>query len=183
MGVASKNFARDSVSEPPFKIPWIHPWKEHLVCKLKKSILQAQAIHQLKMGFTQSMNNPCNYYKNTGGEMFYMGVYIDDIILAGKTEEDLTEVKITLSRKFDIKDLGKLNYFKVEQREDNSVNQHTVLEAFGMQDCKPVSTPVSTSFKLTNATDEDECVDQIIQRRLNYFTSAIIDAQITELSK
>ena len=57
--------------------------------------------------------------------MFYIGVYVDDIILvAGKTERDLTDVKTTLSRKFDIKDLGKLNYFlgvKIEQWEDNSV--------------------------------------------------------------
>ena len=43
--------------------------------------------------------------------MFYIGVYVDDIILAGKTESKLTEVKSGLSRKFDIKDLGELNYF------------------------------------------------------------------------
>jgi hypothetical protein len=47
--------------------------------------------------------------------------YVDDIIKLGRK---LTEVKTGLSRKFDIKDLGKLNYFlgmKIEQRENNSV--------------------------------------------------------------
>ena len=43
--------------------------------------------------------------------MFYIGVYVDGIILAGKTERKLTEVKTGLSRKFDIKDLGKSKYF------------------------------------------------------------------------
>ena len=42
--------------------------------------------------------------------MFYIGIYIDDILTV-KAERKLAEVKTTLSRKFDIKDLGKLNYF------------------------------------------------------------------------
>ena len=77
--------------------------KENLVCKLKKSIYglklsprcwNAALDTQLKqMGFTQSENDPCIYYKDTGGEMFYIGVYVDDIILAGKSEGKLAEVK------------------------------------------------------------------------------------------
>ena len=51
-------------------------------------------------------------------------MYVDDIILAGKTEKKLAEVKTKLSRKFDINDLGELiqKYFleiKIEQRENN----------------------------------------------------------------
>ena len=71
--------------------------KEHLVCKLKSSIYglkqsprcwNAALDNQLKeMGFTQSENDPCIYHKNIGGEMFYIAVYVDDIILAGKQKE------------------------------------------------------------------------------------------------
>lgn len=102
--------------------------------------------------------------------MFYIGVYVDDIVLAGKTERKLAEVKTTLSRKFDIKDLGELNYFlgmKVEQRENNSVwigqpaYTRNLLQMFGMQDCKPVGTPANIGSKLSKASDEDECVDQM----------------------
>ncbi len=49
---------------------------------------------------------------------------IDDIILAGKTEQDLEEVKTALSTKFNIKDLGELNYFlriKVDQKTQDSI--------------------------------------------------------------
>ena len=141
--------------------------KEQLVCKLKKSIY---GLKQLKeMEFIQSQNDPCIYYKNTGGEMFYVGVYVDGIVLAGKTERDLEEVKRALSSKFDIKDLGELSYFlgvKVDQREQDSIwigqpaYTRNLLTMFGMQDCKPVSTPVSSSSKLIKATDKDEGVDQ-----------------------
>ena len=143
--------------------------KEHLVCKLKKSIYGLKQSPrcwnvaldaQLKeMGFTQSTNDPCIYHRKTGGDIFYMGVYVDDIVLAGRTERALNEVKTELSRKFDIKDLGELNYFlgvKVEQREDNAVwigqpaYTKCLLETLGMQDCKPVSTPVGSSSKLTS---------------------------------
>ena len=54
--------------------------------------------------------------------MFYMGVYVDDIILAGKSESMMKKVKADISRKFDTKDLGKLSYFlgtKVLQSEEN----------------------------------------------------------------
>ena len=48
----------------------------------------------------------------------FIGVYVDDIILAAKNEKQLKQVKEDLSNKFDIKDLGELKYFlgiKVEQ--------------------------------------------------------------------
>ncbi len=160
-------------------VGFVSQGEEELVCKLKKSIYGLKQSPrcwnvaldtQVKsMGFIQSKNDPCIYFKNIGGEMFYMGVFVDDIVLAGKTERDLKGVKTTLSRKFEIKDLGKLNYFlgvKVEQREDDStwIGQpaytKNLLETFGMQDSKPVSTPVDTSTKLTKATDDDNCIDQ-----------------------
>ena len=43
--------------------------------------------------------------------MFLIGVYVDDIILAGKTDKKINEVKRALGAKFNIKDMGKLHYF------------------------------------------------------------------------
>ncbi len=54
--------------------------------------------------FVQSANDPCIY---TASE----GVYVDDIVIAGESSERITEVKKALSEKFDVKDLGELNYF------------------------------------------------------------------------
>ena len=154
--------------------------KEQLVCRLKKSIYGlkqsprcwniALDSHLKEMGFSQSQNDPCIYRKDTDGEVFYVGVYVDDIILAGKSVSQLKQVKADLSSKFDMKDLGKLSYFlgmKVEQNGQNGsvwIGQRayteSLLKRFGMEDCNPVSTPVDISSKLTHATDNDDCINQ-----------------------
>ena len=88
----------------------------------------------------------------------FIGVYVDDIILAAKNEKQLKQVKEDLSNKFDIKDLGELKYFlgiKVEQNKESGsiwIGQpaytENLLKRLGMQDSKPTSTPVEVSSKL-----------------------------------
>ena len=140
--------------------------EEHLVCKLKKSIYglkqsprcwnAALDSHLKEMGFVQSTSDLCIYVD--AEDVFYIGVYIDDIVLAGRTDERIQEVKAALSRKFEIKDMGKLHYFLgmtvVQDKKQRSVwigqpaYTEKLLREFGMQDCKPVSTPVDVSSKL-----------------------------------
>ena len=62
------------------------------------------------MGFTQSTSDPRIHYRNTG-DMFCPGIYIDDIILTGSSDDEIKEVKDALSRKIEIKDMGKLHHF------------------------------------------------------------------------
>ena len=154
--------------------------KEHLVCKLNKSIYGlkqsprcwnvALDSHLKQMGFSQSNGDPCIYYKGKGEEMVYMGVYVDDIILAAKTESKLEQEKKALAKKFNIKDLKALNYFlgiKVEQNEKagslwigQPAYTESLLKNFEMQDSKPVSTPVDISSKLTQAAENEDGIDQ-----------------------
>ena len=70
--------------------------QENLVCRLKKSIYGLkqsdrcwnQALDtQLKaMGFKQSSNDPCIYASTADGLMI-LAVYVDDIVLAGKSQQ------------------------------------------------------------------------------------------------
>lgn len=53
------------------------------------------------MGFVQADSDPC-VYRDSGGEAFFIGVYVDDIILARRSEKRMKEVKDTLTKKFDI---------------------------------------------------------------------------------
>ena len=73
-------------------------------------------------------------------------------------------MKTDLSRKFDTKDLGELSYFLGMKIGSVWIGQRAytenMLKNVGLEDCKPVSTPVDISSKLTHATDEDDCVDQ-----------------------
>ena len=153
--------------------------EEHLMCKLKKSIYGLKQSSQCwntvldsclkEIGFTQSTSDPC-IYMDAGGDTFYVGVYVDDIILAGYTDERINKVKDALSRKFDMKDMGRLHYFLGMTVVQNETEGYTLighpsytenlLKKFGMQDCKPVHTPVDMNTKLIKTTDEENSVDQ-----------------------
>ena len=94
-----------------------------------------------------------------------IGVYVDDIVLAGSSEEKIQEIKAALSRKFDIKDVGKLHYFLgmtiVQKENEIWIGQpQNLLEKYGMQNCKSVNTPVDANSKLEMATSNDPCIDQ-----------------------
>ena len=153
--------------------------EEHLVCKLKKSIYGLKQSPRcwnsvlndqlIAMGFIRSESDPC-IYRIREGEMFNIGVYVDDIVLAAKKEEQLKHVKQALAKRFDIKDMGKLHYFlgmKVVQNDETNVvwigqpvYTQTLLKKFGMEDAKSVKTPVETSTKLVKGTEEQEKFDQ-----------------------
>ena len=62
------------------------------------------------MGFQQSSSDAC-IYSAKEGELFIIAVYVDDIVLAGRSAEWMTEIKNMLSRRFDVKDMGSLHYF------------------------------------------------------------------------
>ena len=149
--------------------------QEHLVCRLKKSVYGLKQSphcrnntldkHLKGLGFAQSESDPC-IYRESIGEPFFIGVYVDDIV--SKTR--LAEVKQSLAGKFDIKDLGKLHHFpgmKIVQDESTrnvwvgqQVYTENLLRKFGMESAKPVATPVDCSTKLVKATDSDECIGQ-----------------------
>ena len=95
------------------------------------------------MGFVQSTSDPCIYI-NSGGDVFFIGVYVDDSILASRDQGRIRKLKESLSRKFDIEDMGKLHYFLGMQvvQDQETVGQPNYIENFlrnfCMQDLKPV---------------------------------------------
>ena len=153
--------------------------QEHLVCRLKRSIYglkqsprcwnSALDSQLKKMGFIQADSDPC-IYRASVGETFFIGVYVDDIVLAAKGEKRLNEVKKSLAEHFDIKDMGRLHYFlgmKVIQNEESNeiwIGQpaytQNLFQKFGMENAKAVKTPVDMSVKLVKAIESEDSVDQ-----------------------
>ena len=94
--------------------------KEHLVCHLKRSIYglkqapwcwnQALDAQLRTMGFEQSSNHPCIYTSTTDG-LLILAVYVDDILLAGKSQQRILQVKADLGECFRVKDMSELHYF------------------------------------------------------------------------
>ena len=82
------------------------------VCLLKKSLYglrQDPRQWNLKfdefmhrIGFTKSSYDPCVYYDN----LLFLLLYVDDILLVGKSKDDINRIKLTLKFEFDMKDLG-----------------------------------------------------------------------------
>ena len=152
--------------------------EEHLVCRLRKSIYglkqssrcwnMALDSHLQKMGFSQSKSDPCIYVSG-GDDTFYIGVYVDDMVLAGKDRAKMKRVKEELSAKFDIKDLGKLSYFlgilitQYQEKKETWMGQpmytERLLNKMGMSDCKPVKTPMSPGNHLMKTAEDEEATD------------------------
>lgn len=88
--------------------------------------------------------------------MMFILIYVDDIIVASSTQDATLALLQDLNKEFALKDLGDLNYFlgievnKVKNgillTQEKYAND--VLRRVGMLNCKPVSTPLSTSEKL-----------------------------------
>ena len=93
---------------------------ENLVCRLKRSIYGLKQSSRCwnstidgylkQLGFLQTNSDPCEYIAGVM-EVTVVGVYVDDIVVACKSEAKLKEFKQGLCRKFDVKDLGKLHHF------------------------------------------------------------------------
>ena len=160
---------------------YITPGQEYLVCKLKRSLYglkqsprcwnQALDGQMKRMGFTQSASDPCLYISSEGkGEMFVVAIYVDDVVLAGKSDQRMREVKDALAERYEMKDLGFLHHFlgvKVIHNEDTGkvwIGQPSytekLLKKFGMENSKPVSTPLSTDVKLIKKTEASDSCDQ-----------------------
>ena len=101
---------------------FVEPGNKNLVCRLKCSsygLKQSPKCwnHALdsrlkEMGLQQTASDPCLYvHANSEGKLFVAAVYVDDIILGGKSEHKLNQVKQDLSQTFEMKDLGPLHHF------------------------------------------------------------------------
>ena len=155
--------------------------QEHLVCRLRKSIYGlkqssrcwSQALDaQLKLvGFKQSTSDPCIYTSRTESDgLFILAMYVDDILLAGKSQQKIAQVKPDLRKRFWLKDMGELHHFigiNVQQCSNEiwigqpSYTQ-TSIKKFGMEHCKPANIPVTPGTKLLKATKQSEIVDATV---------------------
>ena len=164
---------------------FIEQGKENLVCHLKRSIYGLKQSprcwnhvldsHLKEMGFKQTSSDPCLYvYFDSEGVMFLVAVYVDDIVLGGRSEAKMNAVKEELSQKFEMKDLGPLHHFlgvKVIQDELAGViwigqpsYTEKILQWFGMYDSKPVNTPVNPDVKLVHSESPDDVYNQQMYR-------------------
>ncbi|MCP3664053.1 MAG: hypothetical protein GY696_16435 [Gammaproteobacteria bacterium] len=93
--------------------------KENLVCKLKKSLYglkqsprcwnKAFKEYMVSIGFKQSEADPCIFMRS-GENLAVVAVYVDDLILVAKNDQEMGDLKRCLEAKFKMKDMGNLHY-------------------------------------------------------------------------
>ena len=150
--------------------------QEHLVCTLKRILKQSSRCwnsvldqHLKKLGFVQSVSDPCIYVASEG-EMFMIAVHVDDLVQTSKGDKRIGDVKKAFGDKFEVKDMGELHHFlgtKVLQNKHNGdvwIGQQAytqkVLRKFNMENAKAVDTSVDASSKLVKMNEDSEGTDR-----------------------
>ena len=106
---------------PPGYSPKEEIMPSNPACKLHKSIYGLkQASRQwyakfssalLEEGFRQSATDHSLIVRNSGPDFVALLVYVDDIILASNSVEQVAALKLKLNNRFKLKDLGELRFF------------------------------------------------------------------------
>lgn len=155
---------------------------ENKVCRLQKALYGLkQAPHTwnqridrylLSIGFQRSFLDASLYIFEENGRYMLIAVYVDDLTLTGDHEEKIAWTKEALCKEFEMTDLGLMHFclgIEVWQESDKifiSQKKYVgeLLKAFGMSECKVVSTPFEVNAKLSNK-DSSPVVDVELYRR------------------
>jgi hypothetical protein len=124
-------------------------------------------------GFQTSNADFSLYVKKTDHGIVAIVIYVDDLIITGDSDADISDLKKLLKQKFEMKDLGELHYFlSIEvihspkgiwllQRQ-YALNK---LSEYGMTGCKPISIPLEQNVKLS-ADEGDLMEDTTVYKRI-----------------
>jgi hypothetical protein len=104
------------------------------------------------------------FYSFITGSVVYLIIYVDDILVASSSDQALLTAKKSLRALYTIKDLGEAEYFlgvKIEMEHNRpKLSQqsyvHSVLERYGMQDCKPFISPMVQASDLMSKSPRSD---------------------------
>jgi hypothetical protein len=162
------NLKEELFLEPPegVKVP---PGK---ILRLKKSLygLKQSARewyivldeHLQKLGFNRLEVEHCLYVRTDQNKnIVIIAVYVDDLLLAANDRTLMDTIKLSLSTRFKMKDLGPVHHLLgVNVERDRSLGLlrisqkqylKDVLQRFGMEDCRPVKCPLDLKTTLSLA--------------------------------
>ena len=108
-------------------------------------------------GFLRCQVDHCCYVKNLSNSFITLLLYVDDMLIAGGSKQDIDKLKRVLSKEFEMKDLGAAKQILGMRITRNSgllrLSQEEyvkkVLSRFSMGEVKLVGTPLATHFKFS----------------------------------
>ncbi|KAL0360589.1 UNVERIFIED_CONTAM: Retrovirus-related Pol polyprotein from transposon RE1 [Sesamum radiatum] len=165
--------------QPPegYEVPTGH------VCRLKRSLYELkQASRQWNQefteklqayGFIQSSHDYCLFIKVTPLGLFALLVYVDDVLVAGPSQEEITNIKRYLDGLFTIKDLGAAKYFlglEIARSDKGLTLTQTkyikdIIADTSLSNAKAATTPLPPVIKFST-TAENQLLNPESYRRL-----------------
>eukprot|EP00253_Pinus_taeda_P014539 PITA_14539 len=114
-----------------------------------------------QQGFKKGVARSNLYIKTDEDKLLVTLVYVDDLIFASNNDEMSNELTQNMSKEFEMSMIGELSYFlglQVSQTTtDMFISQakylKDMLKRYGMEDCAPMSTPMTTDCKLSKDDD------------------------------
>jgi hypothetical protein len=112
------------------------------------------------LGFERAPSEHAVYTRQHGGKRLLLGVYVDDLIITGSCDMEITRFKGEMSSRFSMSDLGLLKLYlgiEVDQKPGvitlkQSAFAKKLLEKSGMADCNPVHVPIEPRLKLSQVS-------------------------------
>jgi hypothetical protein len=147
------------------------------VCKLKKALYGLKQAprecysrldkYLQQAGFRKGSADNNLYIKVSQGNILLIEVYVDDIIFGSDDDRLSQKCAKDMQNEFEMSLLGELSFFLgLQIRQSNQgifISQtkyiREMIKRFGMEDCKPVITPMQTSCKLSK-DDDSKSTDQ-----------------------
>jgi hypothetical protein len=156
----------------------------HKVYKLKKALYGLRQAPRAWYSEIDAYLSMCKFKRSTSeatlytrsdmeGNLIIVSIYVDDIVYTGSSERLLSEFKREMMQRYEMSDLGLLHHFLGMGilQTDQGVFIHqskyakSLLNKFGLDDCKPVSIPLATREKLKKV-DGSELADEGLYRRI-----------------
>ena len=153
-----------------------HP---NMVSKLQKSLFVLKQSAQdwnktieeslKELGYTQNDTDPCIYHKrfikNNQKGILIIAEYVDDLLIVSNNTDALQLEKKRLGECFKMEDEGEAHYILgiwiMRNRKERllTINLHalisSLLKRFGMEDCKPVATPLEPGVNIGKHNDDE----------------------------
>ncbi|KAK0585152.1 hypothetical protein LWI29_024002 [Acer saccharum] len=144
------------------------------VCKLKRALYGLKqsprawfgrfSTSMRRFGYHQSNSDHTLFFKRKGDKITILIVYVDDMIVTGNDDLEMTALQGYLATEFEMKDLGLLRYFLgievARSKHGIFLSQRKyvldLLTETGMLASKPADTPMDQNHKLCECADHPD---------------------------
>lgn len=125
----------------------------------------------ISIGYSRLEAEHCLYIKQNRNYITIIALYVDDFYVFYNDKQERNYLFRELEKNLKLKDLGEIRQclgVKIRRDWNKGIiymdqKQYikSVLEKFGMSDCKPIATPMETKFEIINKDDQFASIDDV----------------------